>query len=299
VKRFLQQLTLGYKSYITAIQMVFQHRLYIYFIIPLVLMIGIYFLGDWIVHLQKTPHNNNIRSINDIIWFAFNQHTLDLTGTIIMKSSKYLVVILLSPLFAHVSERIEELLTQNRYPFNLQQTINDVKRGVRIALRNIMWEYFFIVVVIGITVFLDGDLKTALFFSLPLIIGFYYYGFSFLDYINERRRLTIEQSIFFIRKHRGLAISIGSIYSLLFILPLDFHKMMDFTRFYSQPFYEIGEFFLHFIMWLLISFSPVLAIISATIALHETVDLNDNDYAIKKNSSTSFSKNGVVFEDKD
>lgn len=298
MKRFFRHLFLGYKSYGSAIQMVIDHRLYIYFLIPCMLMIGIHYLGVWVVNQQQSPAIDTVRTMNDMVWYAISQHSLDIVGTVVSKSSKYLVVILLSPLFAFVSERIEEILTANRYPFNFKQTVKDVKRGVRIALRNVMWEYFFLIVVIGLTSFLDGGIKTALFFSLPLLIGFYYYGFSFLDYINERRRLNIEQSIYFIRKHRGVAMAIGSIYSLLFLLPLDFREMMDFKDFDNYPWQTIIDFVINFIFWILISAAPVLAIIAATIAMNETVDLSNNEYAIKSTDENNDPENGVVFEDK-
>lgn len=298
MKRFFRHLFLGYKSYGSAIQMVIDHRLYIYFLIPCILMIGIHYLGVWVVNQQQSPAIDTVRTMNDMVWYAISQHSLDIVGTIVSKSSKYLVVILLSPLFAFVSERIEEILTANRYPFNFKQTVKDVKRGVRIALRNVMWEYFFLIVVIGLTSFLDGGIKTALFFSLPLLIGFYYYGFSFLDYINERRRLNIEQSIYFIRKHRGVAMAIGSIYSLLFLLPIDFREMMDFKDFDNYPWQTIIDFVINFIFWILISAAPVLAIIAATIAMHETVDLSNNEYAIKSTDENNDPENGAVFEDK-
>ncbi|GAA0874634.1 hypothetical protein GCM10009118_10420 [Wandonia haliotis] len=298
MKRFFRHLFLGYKSYGSAIQMVIDHRLYIYFLIPCILMIGIHYLGVWVVNQQQSPAIDTVRTMNDMVWYAISQHSLDIVGTVVSKSSKYLVVILLSPLFAFVSERIEEILTANRYPFNFKQTVKDVKRGVRIALRNVMWEYFFLIVVIGLTSFLDGGIKTALFFSLPLLIGFYYYGFSFLDYINERRRLNIEQSIYFIRKHRGVAMAIGSIYSLLFLLPIDFREMMDFKDFDNYPWQTIIDFVINFIFWILISAAPVLAIIAATIAMHETVDLSNNEYAIKSTDENNDPENGAVFEDK-
>lgn len=298
MKRFFHQLLIGYKSYATAIQMVIDHRLYLFFIIPLILMIGIFFLGEWVVNMQRAPAIKEVQTMNDMVWYALSQHSLDIVGTVVSKSSKYLVVIILSPLFSYVSERIEELLTSNRYKFNLQQTIHDVRRGVRIALRNVMWEYFFLIVVIGLTAFLDGGIKTALFFSLPLLIGFYYYGFGFIDYINERRRLNIEQSIYFLRKHRGIAMSIGSVYSILFLLPLDFKEMLDFSSFSESPGQTILDFCIHFFGWIMVSSAPVLAIIAATIAMHEVVDLGENEYAIKTSVDNIPEKNGAIFEDK-
>lgn len=289
---------MGYKAYGNAVQLVIDRRLYAWFIIPLVVMIGIYFFGEWIISLQRSPKVDQVRTMNDMVWYALSQHSLDIAGTVISKFSKYLVVIVLSPLFAYISERVEEFLTENVYPFNIRQTVNDVKRGVRIAFRNILWEYFFLIVVIGLTAFLDGGVKTALFFSLPLAIGFFYYGFGFLDYINERRRLNIEQSIYFGRKHRGVAVAIGSVYSLLFLMPLDFTEMLDFREFYEYPIQTLVTFLIHLIGWIMIASAPVLAIIAATLAMHEVVDLSSNEYALKKNVDNSSPENGLNFEDK-
>jgi len=298
MKRFFRQLTLGYKAYGSAVQLVIDRKLYVWFLIPLLVMIGIYFLGEWIVNLQRSPKVEQVSTMNDMVWYALSQHSLDIFGTVIAKFSKYLVVIVLSPLFAYISERVEEFLTDNSYPFSLTQTINDVKRGVRIAFRNILWEYFFLIIVIGLTAFLDGGIKTALFFSLPLAIGFFYYGFGFIDYVNERRRLNIEQSIYFGRRHRGIAIAIGSVYSLLFLMPLDFKEMLDFSTFSQSPIQTAINSLIHFVGWVMISAAPILAIIAATIAMHESVDLSSNEFARKKNVYTSEEENGLNFEDK-
>jgi CysZ protein len=287
MKRFFSQLFTGFKAYGSAIQLVIDRKLYGWFLVPLVVMIGIYFFGEWVSSLQRAPKVDQVRTMNDMVWYALSQHSLDLAGTIISKFSKYLVVVLLSPMFAYISERVEEFLTENVYPFSLQQTIHDVKRGVRIALRNILWEYFFLIVVIGLTVFLEGGIKTALFLSLPLLVGFFYYGFGFIDYINERRRLNIEQSIYFARRHRGLAMAIGSVYSLLFLMPLDFKEMLDFSDFSTSPVLTIVNFLIHVVGWVMISCAPILAIMAATIAMHETVDLSSNEYAQKKSVDNS------------
>jgi hypothetical protein len=59
-----------------------------------------------------------------------------------------------------------------------------------------------------------------------------------------------------VREHSGLAIGNGLVFSAMFIIP-----------------YDIG-----------VIFAPVLAIIAATFAMHETVDLNKNEHAVKEKS---------------
>ena len=286
MRAFFSDFFLGFKNYGKAVQLIVRHNLYVYFIVPVALMAGIFLFGKWVQSNQSAPDFATIKTMNDVVWYSFGQHWLEISGTVISKFSKYLVVIVLSPLFALLSERIEEILTENRYPFRLQQTVNDVKRGVRIAVRNIMWEYFFLIIVLGLTAFLDGGIRTVLFFSIPLCIGFFYYGFSFMDYVNERRRLGIEQSVYFVRKHRGLAIAIGSVYSLLFLVPVNFEGMTDFSMVEAEPFTTLAMIFLRILAWFCVSAAPVLAIVAATVSMHDLIDLSNNPYAIKTSSKT-------------
>ena len=55
---------------------------------------------------------------------------------------------------------------------------------------------------------------------LILLISFYFYGFSMLDYVSERRNMPFHQSIRYIRRKKGLAIGNGFIFTLLFNIPI-------------------------------------------------------------------------------
>src|SRR5690606_4083313 len=134
--------------------------------------------------------------------------------------SKYLVVILLSPMISHLSMKTEKILTGNTYPFSFNQLIQDIKRATKIVIRNLMWEYFFFLIILIVSFLGWENPRSSPVFYLTFVIGFFYYGFAFLDYINERRRLDIDESIIFVRNHRGLAIAIGGFYSLLILVPL-------------------------------------------------------------------------------
>src|SRR5690554_7317178 len=87
-------------------------------------------------------------------------------------------------------------------------------------MRNIMWEYVFFLLILVVSAVGWDEVHKSPFFYLTFAIGFFYYGFSFIDYVNERRRLDIDQSIHFIRNHRGLAVAIGSIYSVFILVPV-------------------------------------------------------------------------------
>ena len=198
---------------------------------------------------------------------------------LLMKFAKYLVVVLLSPLLSNLSMKTEKILTGNTYPFNIKQLVSDVKRALRIVIRNIMWEYFFFLIIFIVSYFGWEDPQKSPIFYLTFVIGFFYYGFGFLEYINERRRLHMDESIMFVRKNRGLAIAIGSVYSIMILVPVDLSALFYWSNFYNAPLETIGSFSLHLLLWLCASIAPVLAIIAATLAMNDLVDLSKNEYA--------------------
>lgn len=276
---YLQDFWLGLKSYGKAMRFIREHKLYWYFLFPAVLMLGIYKFGHWI---KYRPISAELDNMNGIVWYLI-QLMIEITaGLILMKFSKYLVVIILSPLLSHLSQKTEKILTGNKYPFDMHLLIDDVKRGVRIAVRNLMWEYFFFIIIYVVSKFGWEDPRLSPVFYLTFAIGFFYYGFSFLDYINERRRLDMDQSIMFVRKHRGLAVGIGCIYSLLILVPVDISALFSWKEIMAAPISGIGRFLLHLLLWICASAAPILAIISATIAMDDIVDLSKNEYSIKK-----------------
>lgn len=283
--KFFRHFGLGMRSYWKALKFIKEHKLYWYLPIPAMLMLLIYYVGTQFATWQSSWSLEEgcmaCRNMNETIWFLLKMLLTISIGLILMKFAKYIVVVILSPLLSILSQIVEKKLTDNKYPFNLQQTLHDVKRGLRIAMRNVMWEYVFFLIIMLISALGWEEAHKSPIFYLTFAIGFFYYGFSFLDYINERRRLDIDQSIFFIRKHRGLAVAIGSIYSILILVPLDIGYLFNFSNFLDAPFYIIGRNLLHVTLWLLASLSPILAIVAATLAMHELVDLNNIEYATK------------------
>lgn len=280
---FFQQFVFGLKCFVKAIKFIIQHKMYWYFVFPAALMLLIYYVGSFIVgwNADWSPIDGclSCANMNDTIWFLLKMLLTITIGVILMKFAKYIVVVLLSPLLSILSQNVEKKLTNNTYPFNMQQLWEDIKRAFRIALRNIMWEYIFFIIIVVISAIGWKEASESPIFYLTFAIGFYYYGFSFMDYINERRRLDIDQSIFFVRKNKGLAMSIGCVYSLLILVPVDLGLMIDYSHFYEQPLMTIGISFFQFILWMLASISPVLTIVATTIAMHELLDLGKNEFA--------------------
>ncbi len=160
----------------------------------------------------------------------------------------YLIVILLSPVYSLLSEKTEKILTGKEYPFSLSQFIKDIWRGIRLAIRNFLIELLvtlllFILSFIPILGLLTGP---SLFF-----ISSYFYGFSFMDYSLERRKMKIQQSVSFMKENKGIAIGNGMFFSFILLIP--------------------------YIGILLSSFVSLVNVVAATIATTETFIKNNKN----------------------
>ena len=270
---FFQLLFLGYKNYIKGTAFLFKHKLQWFFIFPIVLYVCIYWLGTYFKSLgletikDLSEVSSRIDSVNELIWTILEVMSFDALHIIFTQFTLYIVVVLLSPVLAMLSEKIEEIITGKSYDYTFKMLVNDIKRGAIIAFRNLIWFYVFVGIFLGLLSLLDLPIKSFIIFAIPFIVGFYYYGFTFIDYVNERRRLNIQQSIFFVSKHKGLAISIGSIYSIFFLLYFYVDKNIDsISASYGMYF---GWYILSKSLLVIAALTPVLAITSATLSMNE------------------------------
>ncbi|MBK7818879.1 MAG: hypothetical protein IPJ60_16085 [Sphingobacteriaceae bacterium] len=54
---------------------------------------------------------------------------------------------------------------------------------------------------------------------LSFVIGWYFIGFSIMDYNCERYKFSMSKSVQFIKQYKGYAIGIGCVYSIFISLP--------------------------------------------------------------------------------
>lgn len=142
------------------------------------------------------------------------------------KLQKYVVLIVMSPVMALVSERTDEVLTGNRYPFSLGQLLKDSLRGILIALRNGALELLITIGLLGANLFVTVVFSPLTVITTPLVtlilfvVSAYYYGFSTLDYTSERYRLKMIDSVQLVRRNRGLAVANGGVFALWLLIPV-------------------------------------------------------------------------------
>lgn len=226
---FFQQFGLAIKSYGKAISFVFEKGLWMYFIYTIAIGCLLTFGGMQLLHAFADWIKEWVMSFVNVDsedgLFSFLGTALNVLLGVGLKIlfffvfstfSKYILLILMSPIMALLSERTEEILTGNVYPFKFGQFIKDIGRGVVIALRNMFIEFGFIFLGFFVVWIPVIGWACALFL---VVVSYYFYGFSMIDYVSERRKMSISKSTSYVRKHKGLAVGNGFIFSLIFSIP--------------------------------------------------------------------------------
>ena len=221
---------IGLKTYGKAIELIFSKGLWWYFLFPVLLNLilfigGIYGIGSVANYVEG--YLSGLANLDEATFFGAVYLKSLMSGfvwvffkfiffVVFATFGGYIVIIILSPVFAILSEKVEEVLTGNSYPFSGDQLMRDVVRGVIIALRNMFIElgYLILFFIIGFIPVIGQFAAVILFF-----ISAYFYGFAFIDYTIERKRLTISQSIQFMRANKGMVIANGSVFALAMLIP--------------------------------------------------------------------------------
>jgi len=247
----LEEIIIAIQSYYKAHYFIRKHKLWKWIITPgiiyaVLFIISMYFFGktannfiEWLtlktglkVWLDKT--GSGLLGF----LFAFAGVMLWLIQMLFYFSLfKYIWLIVGSPVFAYLSERTDSIIENKEFDFDGKQFLKDVFRGIRIALRNCLWQSVYMISIVLLSLIPVLGWLTPL---LALLVECYYYGFSMLDYSFERKKMTAAESIYFIGNHKGLAIGNGLIFYLMQLLPL------------------LG--------WIL---APAYAVVAATLSLHD------------------------------
>ncbi len=250
--RMLKEIIIAVQSYFEAHRFIVKHRLWKWILIPgiiycLLFCTGMYFFwksSNWVImELLETTGIGRWMNALDSSWlkllFIFGQVILKLVLMLFYFSLfKYLFLILGSPLFAYLSEKTEAIMQGKDFPFSLPQLLTDIVRGIRLALRNTLWQTVYVISILLLSFIPVAGWFTPL---IALMVECYYLGFSMLDYSCERRQFSPAESIAFINRHRGLAIGNGLVFYLMHLI------------------FVVG--------WLL---APSYAVIAATISFHKT-----------------------------
>ncbi|HEY5407487.1 MAG TPA: EI24 domain-containing protein [Ginsengibacter sp.] len=226
----LEEIIIAIRSYFKAHHFIVKHKLWKWILIPgiiyaILFAFGIYIFWQSSAHvidyffsktglkiwLQK-EHDSWLRFI-----FIFGQLILQLILMLVYFSwFKYLFLIIGSPVFAWLSEKTEAIMSNTNYTFEFSRYVSDIRRGVQIALRNLLWQTVYSVTILFLA------LVPLIGWASPVLAVFvecYYFGFSMLDYTSGRKGLPSSESIDYIGDHRGLAIGNGMVFFVMHVVP--------------------------------------------------------------------------------
>lgn len=247
----LKEIIISIQSYFKAHRFIKEHKLWKWIIIPGIVYTILFLISMY--YFNKTSNNfiewlslktglktwlDGMRS--GLLGFLFTLAALILWLIQMMlyfSLFKYVWLILGSPVFSYLSEKTDSIIHGREYPFSTKQLLRDILRGVKIALRNALWQTVYMIAILLLSLIPLVGWATPI---LALLVECYYYGFSMLDYSCERRKMNASESVFYIGRHKGLAIGNGIVFYLMHLLPL------------------IG--------WI---FAPAYAVVAATLSMNE------------------------------
>lgn len=249
----------GLKSYRQAFGFLIKNKLLYFFLFPIAFNLMIYFSGHSVLNDFRLLTTQYLESYlesfgaSEVWWILFLNKFFSISIWLVSKVfffyvfslfGGYLTIIFLSPVFTYLSEKTASIQKGKTYNFNFTQFVNDIFRAILISVRNILIQLSMVfalfligfIPVIGWVISIFGN----------LLVVSYFYGFSFLDYTNERHQLSIKESVKSVRRNKGLAVGLGLVFYTCFFIPL------------------LGGF--------ISSFLAIISVVAATISLEETFD---------------------------
>jgi CysZ protein len=271
MRGYLHESRKAISTYKTAHHFIIEHRLYYWMLAPIILnvllFIGFISLG-WgyadiisnflfdLVNIESWELGK-LQFLIDIFKFLLALIIQIISLLIYLSLIKYLMLILLAPLLAYLSEKTEELYTGKSYPFKLGLFIKNILRGTLVAIKNIFLEIL-ITIVFGLLTFVPIiGLSSPL---LTFMAESYFFGYSMIDYYCERRQMSISQGTRFINQHFSFTLINGLIFNLFLLLP---------SIAALFPILLIGVLLKYFIILpiIVLSIVPVYSIVAATIGI--------------------------------
>lgn len=222
----LKEIIIAIQSYFDAHRFIRRHNLWKWIVIPgiiytILFVIGMYFFwnssGSAVSWLSKQLGLENWLQKQRSEWLSFLFLMIGLMLRLVLvffyfSLFKYLFLIIGSPVFAYLSEKTASIIEGRDFPFSFQQLAKDAIRGIRLALRNSIWQTVYAVSLIILSLVPLAGWITPL---IAMFVECYYYGFSMMDYSCERNKLPPSASIDFISRHKGLAIGNGLMFYLM------------------------------------------------------------------------------------
>ena len=223
-----EQLFLAYRSYGQAFRTLDKQRLWSILILPSILSLliatGVGVLAwttsdDILLFVNGKYHLKEYDSTaGNIFRIVTTLIIRGLTLFLYLKLYRYLILILLSPVFVNISNVLHRSLVGEEHKMNIWSYCFCSFRGIKFALRNFSLE---ILVTVLLTL-----LAAIIFWIFPLIpilifiAESYFFTIVLMDYAFEMGGLSMKDSIEKSRSLPGIPIGIGLIFNFILLVPV-------------------------------------------------------------------------------
>ena len=151
--------------------------------------------------------------ISSYIPFVNGEKYAQISSRFLSSFSGFFLLLFLIPIFTLVSDKVNQHIRGISNKFSVTQFLSDILRGIKITLRNLIYQYVSVVgVLILLSVFSNNMLFSLVGNIAIALITSYFYGFSLIDYAMENHQMNYKSSVKFARSHVGLVIGLGAVY---------------------------------------------------------------------------------------
>jgi len=277
----LEQIKTGFGAYSEAHDFIRKHNFYSFFLMPIIFnfLLFMFFAGmawhysslgaDYIYfNLGIADYDfGKAGFLKPFLHFTIALFLKMLGLAIYLLAFRYIVLIIMAPVLTIVSERVEEIITGNEFPFEWLQFLKDAGRGILIAIKNSAKEIFYTILLFALSFVPVIGLMGPL---LIFMVTSYFYGFSMMDYTLERKKMNIRKSENFILQHKMLAVVIGAVFNILVIISTTFSV---FPSLFVSFFVKV----LLLIPLVALSIAPIYGVVAGTLATLKILNSETTD----------------------
>lgn len=224
----VEQLFLAFKAYGSAFRYLDKYRLWKLIILPSILSLIIAIVvgvlawitaDDILLHVFDKLRISNVeesysKAVHYLIVFIIRGITLFLY----LKLYRYLILVFLSPIYVNTARIIHDKSEKPSEHFNFMVYCFCYWRGIRLALRNFMFEMLLslLLIIASIVIIWISPLLPF----LMLLIESYYFGIVMMDYNYEMKGLNRKNSSEMIQKNWAFTLGNGLVFNLLLLIPV-------------------------------------------------------------------------------
>lgn len=218
----VQNIFKGIKAYASALGLISTLGLWKYFAVPVLIS----FITSSLIGLSAWSWSDNIANTIDLLWIWewgadwFHGFAEILGGILIIILGlivyKHIVMALSAPFMSPVSTAIEHHFLGEKHIHRNTSNTSQLWRGIRVNVRNLAMEIFITIPLLILSLIPVLNIVTTV---LLFLVQAYYAGFGNMDYTLERH-YGYKESVGFVKRHKGVAIGNGIIFTIMLFIPV-------------------------------------------------------------------------------